>query len=198
MRYQATIIFLFSLFLSACDAPIYHRSESISKPKPSAKATASTQANQSSSLACPYTLPNTSICFSLEWFDRENKKVSGPLYYKDMWTHAMSVQLSFWSEKDGKALDPLESVEGAKYLAIKMWMPTHGHGSMVPQCRPLEKLGSYLCEKIHFIMHADKENPWSFKVQVKSGNDEIDYNEVEDRQVIVQREIKIDAVPDAD
>lgn len=194
-----SILFLASLFVSGCGSPLTHRADSKNTSLVDSRraSPSSTQGlNLLQSRGCPIRFSEVDICADLEWFDDERRPVEGPLFWRDFWNHSMSAKLLFWSAKDGWPIDPRSELVGVKRVAVKLYMPTHGHGSDLPIVSEVSnRVGQFYIEKIRFVMMADAENPWEVRVQLKTSDVlDLDPHEPEDINVLSQQKLNFTRV----
>lgn len=177
-------LFVVSIFLCvSCGSPLTNQKDSDDQ-----KASASTDFPVTDCpKSFPYSFVTEGLCVRIEWFDFEGTSIDLPVYYQDynlLWKRPVHAKIYFMDKFTLKPAEPTESND-IDVFAVKLWMPTHGHGSQKPSVKKVEgRLGEYLVEELYFIMKSDSENPWQVKLLLKTQDSEEAYNEAEDTDVV--------------
>jgi len=144
---------------------------------------------------CPIRFPGVPLCAKMEWFDSEGRLVESPIYYASNRRARISAKVYFWSAIDGWPVDPLKEFPEAKKIRIKLFMPTHGHGSdAFSDAQAIKsRVGQYNFKDIRFIMDCDDENPWELRLQLNRIEEieDDDPHDPEDRDLFHQAVLKI-------
>lgn len=179
---------LFLILLSACGSPLVNEA----KPEPlqnqNESASVSGDQNLLASRGCPVRFKKIPLCAEIEWFDDLGRRATGPIYWENYFEHAMSARLSFWSTADGWPIDPRQEFSEVKDVQVKLYMPTHGHGSDLPLVKEVKgRVGQFEISEIRFIMgggSVSKDDPWQVRIQLKTQIDsEVDPHEAQDNHL---------------
>lgn len=187
---STTLLIVMSIFLClGCGSPIANQkgSEDIKTPS----RVSDQEAFKNSVTDCPENFPyefsSEGFCVRVEWFDFEDASIDWPIYYQDynlVWKRPVHAKIYFMDKTTLKPIEPTEESD-ANIFAVKLWMPTHGHGSQKPSVKKIDRrLGEYLVEDLYFIMKSDSENPWQLRLLLKTQDNDEAYNEAEDRDVV--------------
>lgn len=169
-----------SFWMSACAAPILNAEDS---PKSSEKVSTLQPQTEGDNLlkayGCPQRFEDIALCAQIFWFDDQGKSVEGPIYWQKYREHAMSAKILFWSSKDGWPVDPRVEFSDAKIIKVKLFMPSMGHGTMgyFPSVEEIKgRVGQFSVKNIRFIMACDEEDPWDFRIQLKTAHHDDDFD----------------------
>lgn len=128
---------------------------------------------------CPITFKDLPLCADIRWFDDFGKAVQGPIYWEEkFWDAEMSAIIRFWHREEAWPIDPIVEFPEVKTVMVKLFMPTHGHGSDLPIVETLpNRVGQFRVSGIKFIMACDEENPWEVRLQLKTSSKTENENE---------------------
>jgi hypothetical protein len=158
------------IFLSACGSPLVSRLDpSSTELEVERPQTALDGKGLSLAYGCPLYFENLQLCAQIFWFDNQGLEVSGPIYWEMFPAPTMTAEIWFWDKEEGWPIDPVWQVDGVQDVQLKLYMPTHGHGSDWPELERVEEfLGRYRVKGIDFIMLCDEKNPWEVRLQLRS------------------------------
>lgn len=159
-------VFLSVFLLSGCGSPILN-------PAPAREGSGLRQSdlgteNLLAVYGCPISFEEIGLCARIRWFDDLGTEVAGPIYWESFGGQRMSATLYFWEAEEGWPIDPIEEFEKVVAVQIKLYMPTHGHGSDFPRVsRVKSRVGQFRVEALDFIMDCSASDPWEVRVQLR-------------------------------
>jgi len=105
--------------------------------------------------ACPVKLVKANLCFGIEWIEKATEEKAG------------SFRIKFTDGSSAK--DP------GKTVAVKLWMPSMGHGSSPVKVAPETAVGNYLATDVFFVMGGE----WEIWIQLKDGSKVFDQGKID-------------------
>lgn len=208
MSFSRIISILILSLLVSCGAPISNeappsQSEPVTakknedpkpEPKPSPGATAETEKTLTEKYGCPLEFDGIDLCARIEWVDNKGEIAKGPIYFDSEEEITMVARLQFWKKTEGKALNPRIEFEEVKFVNLKLFMPSHGHGSNVPTPDWKASEGLFLIKNILFSMPSSARHPWHVKVQLKKADFEEDYSNATDANIWKQVDLSFSGI----
>ncbi|MBS1984525.1 MAG: FixH family protein [Bdellovibrionales bacterium] len=98
---------------------------------------------------CEFRFPSAGVCASMQWIQRPTEDTEG------------SFTLKFWDERTGSDAGPY--AHPGHDVAVKLFMPSMGHGSSPVTVTSTDQVGVYLATRVFFTMGGY----WEIKVQLK-------------------------------
>lgn len=171
-RILSVALLVLATFSMSCQSPILNHANAQPSPSPSASTspTAEKTTDEQEPLVkeCHLSFPQSGLCASLTWDKNATEEEAG------------EITLRFWNAKEGTVNGPY--VSPTNLVAVKLWMPSMGHGSSPVRVNPVKDAsgaeipGIFKATDVFFMMGGD----WEIWIQLK-----------QDKKVIEQAKIDI-------